>query len=141
MRVDFFDTMQRAKKKYAQMMEPICQTHGLTKNELDVVLFLSNNPEYDRAADIVAHRGMVKSHVSLSVAELEKKGLLTRIADPEDRRAVRLKLTEPANRIAEAGKTAQRKFFGQIFAGLTQEDMAIWQELMNRVCRNIDNLD
>ena len=140
MRIDYFQITQRVKKQYARMMEPICQANDLTKNELDVLLFLHNNPEFDRAADIVAHRGMTKSHVSLSVSELEKKGLLMRLEDPEDRRAVRLKLSENACEIAEAGRQCQQAFFARLFTGLTPEDIAIWQDIVERVCRNIDNL-
>ena len=86
MRFDHFDVTQQVKKKYTLAVEPVCRKWNLTKNELDVLLFLYNNPEFDRAADIVAHRGLTKSHVSLSVSNLEGRGLLTRREDPEDRR-------------------------------------------------------
>lgn len=141
MRFDYFDVTQRAKKKYAHAMAPVCAAHGLTKNELDVLLFLYNNPEYDRAADIVAHRGMTKSHVSLSVTNLESRGLLLRSADPEDRRTVHLKLSEEARGIAEQGRAAQQVFFSRIFAGLSGEDVAFWQGLMEKVCNNIEQMD
>lgn len=139
MRIDYFEVTQRAKKKYAQMMEPICSRWNLTRNELDVLLFLHNNPEYDRAADIVAHRGLVKSHVSLSVGELEIKGLLLRSPAPEDRRAVHLKLTESGHKIADQGREVQKNFFSCIFAGLSHDDIVLWQQMMEQVCRNIDN--
>lgn len=139
MKMDYFEVTGRAKKIYAAMMEPLCRRYGLTKNEMDVLLFLCNNPEFNRAADIVTHRGMTKSHVSLSVAELEKRGLLVRCENSNDRRAVCLKLTEAAREIAEEGQKIQRTFFGQLFAGLSKEDMALWQDIMARVCRNIKN--
>lgn len=141
MRIDYFGLTQRAKKKYAQMMEPICQTYGLTRNELDVLLFLNNNPEYDRAVDVVTHRGMAKSHVSLSVTNLQNRGLLLGCPDPQDRRAVHLKLSEEAKRIAGEGQTAQKQFFSRIFDGLSREDLAFWQKLMETVCGNIENME
>ena len=60
---NYFDTMARAQKGYARLLEPICKKWDLTRNELDVMLFLANNPDYDRAADIVTNRGLAKSHV------------------------------------------------------------------------------
>ncbi len=141
MRFDYFGSLQRARKKYAQLLDPICREWDLTQNELDVLLFLGNNPEYDRAADIVAHRGMVKSHVSLSVANLERRGLLLRTEDPADRRAARLHLTQQGKAIAEAGREYQVRFFAEVFSGLSREDIDFWQNLMERVCRNIDNLE
>ena len=141
MRIDYFDVTQRAKRKYAQMMEPICLRYGLTKNELDVLLFLINNPEFDRAADIVVHRGMTKSHVSLSVSNLQSRGLLRGCPDPQDRRTVRLELSEEAMEIAREGRSAQQQFFGRLFSGLSREDVDYWQRLMDTVCGNIDNME
>ena len=140
MRIDYFGVTARAKKKYAAAMEPVCRQWNLTRNEMDVLLFLYNNPEFDRAADIVIHRGMTKSHVSLSVANLESRNLLFRKADSRDRRAVRLALTEDARAIAEAGRQCQIRFFTALFDGLSREDVRFWQSLMERVCGNIDQM-
>ena len=124
MRTDYFETMLRARKGYSRVMDPICQQWDLTRNELDVILFLYNNPEYDRASDVAARRGMAKSHVSLSVSTLESKGLLRRRTDPEDRRTVHLALVGDAVHIATQGRDAQAAFFGKIYAGLTDEEIA-----------------
>ena len=122
MEFDFFDILTHARKLYAQTLEDVCAAHALTRNELDVLLFLANNPEYDRAADIVAHRGMAKSHVSLSVSTLEEKGFLVRREDGEDRRTVHLKLTELAQPVVELGRARQQAFFQRIHSSLTPEE-------------------
>ena len=141
MRFDHFDVTQRVKKQYTQAVEPVCRKWNLTKNELDVLLFLHNNPEYDRAADIVVHRGMTKSHVSLSVTNLESRSLLQRREDPEDRRAVRLILSEEGRTIAEEGREYQIRFFGALFEGLSREELLQLQNLMERIRRNIDRIE
>jgi MarR family transcriptional regulator for hemolysin len=141
MRFDHFDVTQQVKKKYALAVEPVCRKWNLTKNELDVLLFLYNNPEFDRAADIVAHRGMTKSHVSLSVSNLEGRGLLTRREDPEDRRAVHLILSGEGRTIAEAGREYQVSFFGAMFEGLSREELLQLQDLMDRIRENIKRME
>ena len=141
MELRFFDTVLRAKKEYSRSLDPICKAWGLTRNELDVLLFLFNNPDLDRAADIVTHRGMAKSHVSLSVTNLEARGLLTRQADPRDRRTVHLKLSQEAENIAREGRDAQRRFFSRIYRGLTAQELDQWRTSMLKVCNNIDKLD
>ena len=120
---NYFDTMAKAQKGYARLMEPLCKKWNLTRNELDVLLFLYNNPDYDRAADIVQNRGLSKSHVSLSINNLENRGFLTRREDPADRRTVHLSLTEAALPIAEKGQMSQRQFFSYIHKGVTQEQI------------------
>ena len=138
--VNYFDTVGVAKKAYARLMEPVCRNWSLTRNELDVLLFLYNNPGCDRSVDIVEHRGMAKSHVSLSVSNLESRELLLRRFEPSDRRTAHLELTESGKTIAREGQEAQRAFFGEIYQGLTPEDMTLWQAITQRICENIRNL-
>ena len=137
MRVDYFDMTRRAQRLYTQLMEPLCAAHDLNRSELDVLLFLHNNPEYDRAADIVAHRGMVKSQVSASVSSLEARGLILRSADPEDKRSVHLSLTKPAGDIAQAGRDLHRKFFENLFAGISHEELLAWERLIQNIDGNL----
>ena len=102
MQFAFFETALRAQKSYSRLMEPVCKKWNLTHNELDVLLFLANNPEQNRAADIVRGRGMSKGHVSLSLRSLEDRGLVACQADGTDRRAV-----PRAESRKEHGKTRQ----------------------------------
>jgi MarR family transcriptional regulator for hemolysin len=141
LREDYFENMLRARKGYSRVMDPICQQWDLTRNELDVILFLHNNPDFDRASDVAARRGMAKSHVSLSVTTLEGKGLLRRRPDPEDRRTIHLELVGDAPDIARQGREAQTAFFERIYAGLTEEEISIWSRAAEKVSRNIANLD
>lgn len=141
LRDDYFETMLRARKGYSRVMDPICQQWDLTRNELDVILFLYNNPGFDRASDVAVRRGMAKSHVSLSVNTLEAKGLLRRLADPTDRRTVHLELLGEAMDIAEQGRQAQSIFFGKIYDGLTVDEIATWSRVAEKVSINIANLE
>ena len=140
-RFNYFDTMARAQKGYARLLEPICKKWNLTRNELDVILFLANNPDYDRAVDIVNHRGLSKSHVSLSISSLEEKQLLTRQEDPQDRRTVHLKLTEQGGKIAGIGRMAQKRFFSYLHQGVTQEQIAMMVDFARKVGENIKNIE
>lgn len=140
-RFNYFDTMARAQKGYARMLEPICKKWDLTRNELDVILFLANNPDYDRAVDIVQNRGLAKSHVSLSVSNLEARGLLLRVADPSDRRTVHLKLTEKAEDITAVGCRLQKQFMDYLHQGITEEQLELMRLFAERVHENIKNIE
>ena len=140
-RFNYFDTMARAQKGYARLLEPICKKWDLTRNELDVILFLANNPAYDRAVDIVNHRGLSKSHVSLSITNLESRGLLERIPDPVDRRTVHLKLTEASKPITDVGCRVQKQFMDYLHQGVTEEQLALMRLFAERVHENIRNIE
>ena len=139
--LNFFDIMSSAKKNYSYLMDPLCQKMDLTRNELDVLLFLHNNPEYDRAADIVSRRGIAKSHVSMSVANLENKGLLLRQFDENDRRIAHLKLTADALPIAQEARENQIRYFSALYDGITEEEFLLWGKITEKVCSNIENFN
>lgn len=137
---EYFSRMGRGKKWYAQALVPISKKWKLTQNELDVLLFLHNNPDMDRAADIVSWRGISKSHVSLSVNSLETRGLIVRAAST-DRRAVHLALTESGRAIAQEGQAAQRSFFQQLYQGITPEEFALWQSILDKIDGNLRHME
>ena len=140
-RFNYFDTMARAQRGYARLLEPICKKWDLTRNELDVMLFLANNPSYDRAVDIVNNRGLSKSHVSLSINNLENRGMLVRTADSSDRRTVHLHLTENAREITDVGCRVQKQFMDYLHQGITEEQLELMRLFAERVCENIKNIE
>ena len=58
---------QQLKKFYAKQFIPLIQKSRLSMRELDVLLFLANNPDYDTARDIAEFRSLAKSQVSQAV--------------------------------------------------------------------------
>ena len=136
----FFDILGKSQKAYGKQLEPVCKKWDLTRSEVDVLLFLYNNPQYDRAADIVTHRGMAKSHVSMSVASLADRGLLERRDSSEDRRTTHLHLLEAGRAIAGEAREAQLQFFQQIYRGISREEQDALHMIIRKVHENIDNL-
>ena len=139
--INYFDILGIAKKTYGKLLTPLCRAYDLTRNELDVLLFLHNNPQYDRAADIVAHRGMAKSHVSLSVTSLEERGFLLRRFDDADRRIAHLSLTEQGLGIAREARQVQTQYFSGLYEGISPEEFQLWRRITEKVCENIRNFD
>lgn len=137
----YFDILSQSQKAYSRHLEPVCKKWDLTRSEVDVLLFLYNNPEFDRAADIVTRRGMTKSHVSMSVASLADRELLERRYSPEDRRTVHLRLLEAGTRIAAEARAAQRQFFDTLYEGVSPEELALWDSIVRRVFENIEKLN
>ena len=138
---NYFDVMAAAKKNYSKILDPICQEWFLTRNELDILLFLYNNPMFDRAADIVSRRGIAKSHVSLGVASLEEKGLLQRVFDENDRRTAHLKLDSSGQTIAAQARQRQLRYFSALYQGISQEEFETWQKITQKIYSNIENFE
>lgn len=127
------------KKLYSACIEPVCKSHRLTRTELDILLFLANNPMYDTAADIVNIRLLAKSHVSSSINSLEKHGLLTKSTEPKDKRIIHLSLTSKSKEPVSAGQKAQKKFFSILCGGMSKEDIKKIAVYFTQMKYNIKN--
>ena len=137
----YFDILGQSQKVYTRLLEPVCKKWNLTRSEVDVLLFLYNNPGFDRAVDIVSRRGMVKSHVSLSVANLADRELLYRQYSPTDRRTAHLKLTCAGEEIAAEAREAQKQFFHLLYRDIPQEEMDFWEKINGKIRENIESLE
>lgn len=125
------------KKLYDRSMEPLCGLYHVTRMELDILLFLANNPQYDTAADIVEKRGFTKSHVSSSLKLLEEKGCLEKTFHEGNRKTVHLRLLPASDEIVSAGQEVQEEIFARIFAGLSPEEIDAMDKIFNKMSANI----
>ena len=52
---------------YAMEKRAVMEKYDMTSIEVDVMLFLANNPQFDTAAEIVSIRKIAKSHVACGI--------------------------------------------------------------------------
>ena len=136
---DFLMHIRLTMKLQEQMLKNICEKWRLTITEGKVITFLYNNPGKDTAADITELRMLSKGNVSQAVESLIQKGLLTRSADQNDRRKIHLSLLSPAKEITNAIHVMQKNLYGQIFNGLSEEDLKIYGRISQKIMENTTN--
>ena len=78
--------VQHYKKYHAARFEAASVQYGLNLLEIDILLFLHNNPDCRTASDICRYRGLAKSNVSAAVERLRARGVLTVSPAPDNRR-------------------------------------------------------
>ena len=128
---------EKAMKVYENCCNPVCRENGINQTAFDVIMFLFNNPEYNTARDICEIRGIRSGIASVAVENLAQNGYLERKTDASDRRKQRLILTEKAEKVAEAGRIAQRKFFDLLCSGISQEEMQVYERITEKMAANI----
>ncbi len=136
MYLDFLAHKSNTMQLYRRLLAPVAKQHGLTQMELDVLLFLANNPQNDTARDLVEIRHLSKSHVSTAVDSLVQRQFLQRAQRPGNKKLIHLKLLAPAMPSVEQGQAAQRAFFDQIFQGFTPQERSQLVELLLRMEHN-----
>ena len=133
--------VQHYKKFYTSQFESAAVRHGLNQLEIDILLFLHNNPGRDTAKDICTYRHLKPALVSLYVENLVQSGYLVRETDAHDRRKCRLKLTAQAIPVAQDGVACQDQFTKELFHGLSAEELAAWQRGLSVFQSNIERLN
>ena len=121
---------------YSQCVKPVCDRFQLTQMEFDILMFLTNNPEYDTASEIVRIRMLTKSHVSNALKQLENRGFIKTFFRGGNRKTQHISIQENASVLIEAGKNAQREFGRRLFFDFTEEEMKLFYELFQKTCKN-----
>ena len=92
--------------------------------EYDILMFLHNNPQYDTATDIIKIRHLTKSHVSMALKNLEKRGLLQSFYAVDNKKSRHLRIMPSAADIVTAGEAAQQQFGHRLFQDFTEDEIA-----------------
>lgn len=125
---------------YAMEKRAVMEKYDMTSIEVDVMLFLANNPRFDTAAEIVSIRKIAKSHVSLAVSRLTERGYLEKSKDSKDRKKSHLVITEKASSMVKDAQKFQAEFREQMLAGFSKEERALLQDFTRRISRNLLDL-
>ena len=118
---------------YSKTIEDEAIACGLTKPEADVLLFFSNNPEFQSAVDVARYRGVSKAYVSKALVRLADKGYITARVDENDRRFQKIFVTDKAQGVVERLKQAQARFSELILGNLSQEDLETMASLLQKL--------
>lgn len=133
----FLDNTLLFKSAYDQALDPVAQRWALTRMELDLLLFLANNPARNTAAEAVRLRQWTKSHVSSAVHSLRDKGLLSAVHPEGNRKTLRLTPLPAAGEVIRAGQEAQRAFFHSMRRGFTPEEERVLDVISEKIARNL----
>lgn len=134
---EFLLYIHRFKQFYTQSFQPLAKQYGLTQLEIDILLFLHNNPAYNTARDIVERRGLAKSNVSNALESLRRKGYLSSQTDPDSRRVRRLQLRPDHGAVIEALAACQGKAVARLTDNFTREEREQLRALLDKTDKNI----
>lgn len=127
------------KTLYAKCVGEICERHDITRMELDILLFLANNPLYDTATDIIEIRYLSKSQVSASIKLLEKRGYVRREYTQDNRKTAHLKICENAAPVIRDGRGAQERFLSIMLQDFSEQDIENMERYFDHMWNNIND--
>lgn len=122
---------RRLRRHSAAQLAPL----GLTSAQADVLRVVASADGPLRMAEIAAGLDVVPRTATTLVDAVEAAGLITRRADPVDRRSVLVELTVGGRALLERIDCARRATAEAVFGGLAPRDRAELARLLETLCR------
>lgn len=125
-------------KKTALVIEKLSNhvlaPYELTHTQYKILMLLCQAPERSlRQIDIETHFGMTNPTVTGILQNLEKKGLIRRIPNPDDKRSKLLTLTEQTLAMKEELYALGESIERQITANLSEDESLQLIELLKKI--------
>ena len=134
-----FETLlygQQFKKLYEKMSNLITEKYGLHKVEIEILLFLKRGAG-DREKDIAENKFFSKAHISHAIDHLTECGYLVGKPDGQDRRCVRLVLTEEAEPVCRELLKMRECLMDAVYQGITEEERRVMRQVAKKIAHNI----
>ena len=63
---------------------------------------------------------------------------LRKIQSPDNKKRIEIELLEPAKKVIQEGLSVQKEFVKDLFQGLSEEELRMWQSIFVKVCNNAE---
>jgi DNA-binding MarR family transcriptional regulator len=111
---------------------------GVSHMESKVLGFFARHPGATQR-DLVEHARRDKGQLARLIGGLKERGLLEASADPDDRRSIRLHLTETGQAANQALRRQGRRLATAAVKGLSEAERAQLVQLLGRVRANLED--
>src|SRR4029078_11158967 len=119
---ELFDVVGRFRRQLRRSAGRGFDATGLTQSQAELLRLVGRRPGIS-VREAAEELGLVPTTASTLVSKLAADGLLIRDADADDRRVGRLRLTEPAQRIADRTRAARRATLAGVLGDLDAEQI------------------
>lgn len=133
------DTLYVNRELYSSLFGPICAKYHLTMTEMLVLLYLAKHAGFDTASDIVKNLKIAKSHVSVSLRDLEERGYVEGSYEGKNHRTIHLKLCDNSIKIIEDGENVQKEFIEVLLKGFSVDEKSAFKSYIKRINDNAEN--
>ena len=128
-------------KKAALVIEKLSNhvlaPYELTHTQYKILMLLYRNPDKPiRQIDIEEHLSMTNPSVTGIIQNLEKKGLVQRVQNPDDKRSKLLKLTEQAVSMEHELYSLGESLESQVTEGLSEDERQQLILLLNKILKD-----
>jgi DNA-binding MarR family transcriptional regulator len=127
--------ISRIAARIAQREDEVFGRYGLTRGDVGVLSALRTSPPPHTLSPTQLFRGLMMSSAGMTkrLDRLEKRGLVKRIPDADDRRGVAIHLTDSGRRLLARAISENTKSEATLLAGLSGRDRRVLADLLRVV--------
>ena len=123
------------KKIRDRMFSSLRTSYDLKQVEIEVMIFLYACPE-QTAAEIAKKLYLQKGHVSLALERLREKKLVICKDDPDDRRVMKIALSEKGTRLYKEIVKTKETLSDVLLTGFSQDEIDVLTAFLKRIVEN-----
>ena len=122
---------------YSQEFTPL----GLNDGDYGILAALrrAGKPHRLTPTELARHRMMTSGGMTAAIDRLEGKGLVTRLANPKDRRGYLIELTQAGRRLADEAMERHAAAERRLVGGLSAADRKTLEQLLRKLLLSIDD--
>lgn len=117
---ELFNTAWSMQRTLHEVMAPLCQRHGLTIQQLHVLMELSRTPGV-KAGQLSDSAGILRTNFASMCRKLEERGLIERRRSEQDKRSLELRVTDKGKALLAAVDEDVRRRYDTAFQAEPQE--------------------
>ena len=137
------DRIHGLNRRFKRMMESTLADHGLTYEEWSVLnaLHLSGSPFCLSPGKLSKRLELTSGAMTARLDRLEEAGLIQRQPDPDDRRGLRVELTQAGKRAFKQSVGAQAEKEAFVAAALTDQEKDELNALLRRLMLQFEHAE
>jgi len=121
--------------------ETILGKHGLSQGRFLTLIVMNRTPKKAINPSTLAEKVGVKRATMTGLLDgLERKGLIERVAHPEDRRKLGIRLTKKGRQLLDEMLPGYYDYIGKLMARLSEKERQELERLLGKVNRGLSTL-
>ena len=128
-----------AHRAFQRLLERRIAPHGVTRGQWYFLRVLWTKDGVSQR-ELSERVGMMEPTTVIALRSMEKAGLIRRVRSTDDRRVTLVRLTPKAKRMRDNLLKLARGINAQANAGISQEDIAVFRQVIMRMTKNLDKV-
>lgn len=105
--------------------------------EIEIIIFLYENPRNNTFTEIMKSKGYAKSYVSKAISNLVEKQYITKQGIEQNKKIYKLFLLDKSKKIVDEYMKCVDAFRKDAFVDISDEELEIFEKVMKKISDNL----